>query len=81
MKSYVVFLLQWMVWSGYTLAEWLSKHDRILYKALIFFVFLQVAFYISHLILQSKMKTSVVTAVSLISYLLFHMTLQQFLPI
>ncbi|MEH6944637.1 hypothetical protein [Bacillus sp. JJ722] len=78
MKSYFVFLIQWIVWSGYTLAEWLSEHDRIIYKAFMFLVFLQIAVYISQVVLHSKMKTSFITILSLLTYGVFHFLLQQF---
>lgn len=81
MKGYAVFLIQWMVWSSYTLAEWLSKHDRVIYKALMFIVFLQIAVYISQSILRSPAKTGIITAVSLLSYGLLHFLLQHFVMI
>ncbi|WP_042349086.1 hypothetical protein [Bacillus massiliigorillae] len=78
MKGYAVFLIQWMVWSGFTLAEWLSGHDRIIYKAFMFLIFLQVAIYISQVVLHSKVKTSFITFLSLLTYGMIHFLLQQF---
>ncbi|MGN1401866.1 MAG: hypothetical protein ACI4XL_10220 [Bacillus sp. (in: firmicutes)] len=75
MKSYTVFLIQLMVWSGYTVAEWLSRHDRWVFKALMFVLFLQMALYIGNSILKAKSKTAIVTVTSLGVYGGIHLIL------
>ncbi|WP_369425967.1 hypothetical protein [Cytobacillus pseudoceanisediminis] len=40
MKIYTALLLQMLIWSGYTFIEWLSKYDQLIYKVIMFFVFL-----------------------------------------
>lgn len=81
MKSYAVFLLQWIIWSGYSLADWLSGQDRWVYKAVMFIVFLQLALYIGRLVLNSYVKTSLLTIMSLITYGIAHFLLQTFYPV
>ncbi len=77
MKGYVVFLVQWMVWSGYTLSRWLSKNDHLFFKAFMFLVFLQIAIYFGKVILRSNAKTSFVTVLSLSSYGGVHLILRE----
>nr|WP_083402415.1 hypothetical protein [Bacillus sp. MUM 116] len=75
MKVYVVMLLQFMIWSGYTLIEWLSKHDQLVYKVIMFFVFFYLAYLIGNSITKSSRKTLFLTAVSLVIYTSIHYTL------
>ncbi|WP_108669853.1 hypothetical protein [Peribacillus acanthi] len=77
MKSYIVFLLQIMVWSGYTLAEWLSQHDRIIFKVVMFIVFFNIAIWIGKKIIQTNAKTAIITFISLSIYTIFHFIMNQ----
>ncbi|WP_163103158.1 hypothetical protein [Peribacillus alkalitolerans] len=79
MKSYVVFLLQIMVWSGYTLAEWLSQHDRIVFKVVMFIVFFNIAVWIAKKIIQTNSQTAFITFVSLSTYTIFHVIMNQWM--
>jgi hypothetical protein len=79
MKSYVAFLLQIMVWSGYTLAEWLSQHDRIVFKVIMFIVFFNIAVWIAKKIIQTNFKTAIITFVSLSIYTIFHVMMNQWM--
>ncbi|WP_191992163.1 hypothetical protein [Peribacillus tepidiphilus] len=81
MKNYVVFLFQLMVWSGYTLAEWLSQHDRLLFKVIMFIVFLNVAVFIGKKVLNSNLKTFLVTLISLTTYSVIQLVLTTFGPL
>ncbi len=74
-KSYVVVMIQLIIWSGYSVIEWLSKHDQPLYNRLMFFVFLYLAFVIGNIVIKSVRKTAVVTLVSLSLYSLVHVSL------
>ncbi|MED3624384.1 hypothetical protein [Neobacillus thermocopriae] len=75
MRTYIVMLLQFIIWSGYTLIEWLSKHDLLIYKVIMFFVFFYLAFIIGHQIIKSLSKTLFITSVSLVLYTSIHFTL------
>ncbi|MBA9025030.1 MULTISPECIES: hypothetical protein [Bacillaceae] len=81
MKNYVVFLFQLIVWSGYTVVEWLSMHDKFLFKVLMFFIFSYLAIYIGKVILKSNKQTWIVTGVSLACYAIIQVLLQTILPI
>ncbi|TKC18507.1 hypothetical protein FA727_02850 [Robertmurraya kyonggiensis] len=78
MKNYVVLLLHLILWSGYTLTEWLSKDDQIIYNILMFFVFVYIAVILGNYILKSTKKTLLITLASLILYSSIHVTLNQF---
>ncbi|QED47379.1 hypothetical protein [Cytobacillus dafuensis] len=75
MKVYTVLLLQLIIWSGYTFIEWLSKYDQLMFKVLMFFVFLYLAIIIGNFIMKSVRKTFFVTALSLSLYGSFHFTM------
>lgn len=72
MKVYSVILIQLMIWSGYTLIEWLSKHDQLIYNIIMFFVFFYLAIIIGNYIMKSTKKTIVLTIISLGIYTSFH---------
>jgi len=75
MRVYIVMMLQFIIWSGYTLIEWLSKHDQLVYKVIMFFVFFYLAFLIGKRVTNSARKTLFLTALSLIIYTSIHYTL------
>jgi hypothetical protein len=68
MRVYTVILLQLMIWSGYSLSEWLSKYDLLFYKLIMFFIFFYLAILISNLIIQSYKRTVAITLISLCMY-------------
>lgn len=71
-------LLQFIIWSGFTLIEWLSKHDQLIYKVFMFFVFFYLAFLIGNRITNSKRKTFFLTVLSLAIYTSIHYSLALF---
>ncbi|MGD6941705.1 hypothetical protein ACQCT6_06710 [Cytobacillus gottheilii] len=71
-KVYTAVIIQLIIWSGFTFIEWLSKYDQLVFKALMFFVFLYLAVIIGHYIIKSTRKTFVATMVSLAVYGSFH---------
>lgn len=79
MKVYTVVLLQLIIWSGYTLIEWLSKHDHPLYNVIMFVVFFYLAIVIGNYIMKSAKKTFLVTIISLAIYASFHLTMSLFI--
>ncbi|MDQ0155853.1 hypothetical protein J2S07_002171 [Robertmurraya andreesenii] len=72
MKNYIVLVIQLMIWSGYTLIEWLSKHDQGLYNFLMFCVFLYIAIISANTIVRSLRKTFILTLSSLVIYTFIH---------
>lgn len=72
MRNYMVVLIQLIIWSGYTLTEWLSKHDESLYNVLMFGVFMYIAVISGNYIVGSKKTTICLTALSLCIYGLIH---------
>jgi hypothetical protein len=75
MKVYVVVLLQLIIWSGYTLLEWLSQHDQLLFNVLMFFIFFYLAIQIANMIMKSAKKTIFITTLSLSLYASVHFAL------
>lgn len=75
MKVYVVVLLQLIIWSGYTLLEWLSQHDQLIYNVLMFFVFFYLAIQIGNMIMKSAKMTIFITTLSLSLYASVHFAL------
>ncbi len=68
MYRYIVFLLQMMLWSGYTVAEWISRRDHIEYKWLMFIIVLYLALVIGKRFIHSKQEITIITIVSLSSF-------------
>nr|WP_242035273.1 hypothetical protein [Mesobacillus harenae] len=65
-----------MVWSGYTLIEWLSKHDQPIYNVIMFFIFFYLAVVIGNYIVRSTKKTFLATLISLAIYTTFHLMMK-----
>jgi len=68
MKVYLVFLIQMLIWSAFSIIEWLSGRDRPFFKGLLLFVFLYIAFLIAQKIGLRSGKAFVTTVMTLIIY-------------
>jgi len=77
-KVYSVILMQMMIWSLYTLLEWLSQHDHPIYNGIMFIVFLFIAMKCGNLIMKSTRKTLFTTLVSLGVYFSLYLTMSIF---
>ncbi|WLR53645.1 hypothetical protein LC048_14050 [Mesobacillus subterraneus] len=75
MKLYTVLLLQLIIWSGYSLIEWLSKHDHPIYNGIMFLVFFYLAIIIGNNIVKSAKQTFFITVLSLAIYVSIHMAM------
>ncbi|MFJ5713467.1 hypothetical protein [Neobacillus sp. NPDC093127] len=75
MRIYIVIIVQFIIWSGYTLIEWLSNHDQLIYKVIMFFVFFYLALLIGNQATKSVRKTLFITTLSLVIYTSIHYTL------
>lgn len=81
LKNYLVILFQLIVWSGYTLVEWLSVNDRFVFKVFMFLVFSYLAIYIGKMILKSNRRTMLVTVISLLCYGILQILLETLVPV
>ncbi|WML27625.1 hypothetical protein [Neobacillus sp. OS1-33] len=79
MKVYIVVILQFIIWSGYTFIEWLSTHDQLIYKVIMFFVFYYLAFLLGNQVTKSVRKTLFITSLSLVIYTSIHYTMELFI--
>ncbi|MBS4217897.1 hypothetical protein KHA96_06120 [Bacillus sp. FJAT-49711] len=71
-KKYVALLLQLMIWSGFTLAEWFSGRDHLISKVFLFIVFSYLAILLASKIVESNKDTFIITITSLFTYGLLH---------
>jgi hypothetical protein len=74
MKEYMAFLLQMMIWSSFSLIEWLSGRDRPFFKGMMFCVFLYMAFLLARKLGLRTRKAFWTTALTAVAYF----TCQQF---
>ena len=79
-KTYVAVILQFIIWSGFTLAQWLSGGDHFFSKVILFAVFFYLAFLLARKIVKSNRITLLVTMMSLCVYGAVHMLLQLLVP-
>nr|WP_077211375.1 hypothetical protein [Bacillus dakarensis] len=75
MKIYMVVLYQMIIWSSYTLIEWLSKYDDPLYNILMFLVFFYIAVVSGNYMIKSIRKTFMISVFSLAAYGLIQLIL------
>jgi hypothetical protein len=78
MKIYVVILLQLIIWSSYTLLEWLSQHDQLIFNVMMFFIFFYLAIQVGNMFMKSAKKTIFITTFSLSIYASVHFVLTLF---
>ncbi len=76
MRIYTVMIIQFMIWSGFTLIEWLSTNDWFIYKLIMFFIFFYLAISIGDYMLRSSRKTIAITVLSLSFYSTIHVVMQ-----
>ncbi|TYR98400.1 hypothetical protein FZC84_14595 [Rossellomorea vietnamensis] len=68
MKNYIAFLLQLIIWSAFSVAQWLSGKDHIEYKWIMFIVFFYLGYLIAKKIVNSSKVTFIVTLISLFTF-------------
>jgi hypothetical protein len=64
MKTYVVLLIHMIIWSGFSLAIWLSPDDHKEYKLLMLFVFIYISVIVANRFFYSLRRSIVVTVLS-----------------
>jgi hypothetical protein len=70
MKEYVVFLFQMLIWSAFSLIEWLSARDRPIFKGMLFIIFIYIAFLLALRFRLRRKKAFWTTIVSIMIYFL-----------
>ncbi|BDG34990.1 hypothetical protein HT574_02330 [Parageobacillus sp. VR-IP] len=68
MKEYVAFLLHMMIWSSFSLIEWLSGRDRPFFKGMMLCVFLYMAFLLARKLGLRTRKAFWTTALTAVTY-------------
>ncbi len=81
MKSYLAFLIQMVLWSVFTIAEWISNKDHLEYKWIMFVVFFYLAFIAAKKIVQSKKLTFLITSFSLMCFFTFKIVFENLMEI
>ncbi|MDF0725350.1 hypothetical protein PY093_01335 [Cytobacillus sp. S13-E01] len=65
MRVYMILLIQFLIWSSYTVALWVSKQDGIKSKLILFIVFSYLAYWVATSMGLSKRNASFATIISL----------------
>ncbi|CAN7445746.1 hypothetical protein [Rossellomorea sp. LjRoot5] len=81
MKSYIAFLVQMILWSVFSIAEWISEKDHVEYKWIMFVLFFYLAFMVARKIVQSRKHTLFITSFSLTCFFVFKMAIENILEI
>lgn len=68
MKQYIAILIQLMIWSIFSIAEWFSANDHLVSKIILFIIFFFFAYIITKKLVKSVRLTILVTMLSLFSY-------------
>jgi hypothetical protein len=66
----LLWLIQFLIWTGYIVVEHLSRRDELTAKTILFFVFLYLAYIVAEYVL-GKRKTAVFTTVFSLSVFTF----------
>ncbi|MCP3741789.1 hypothetical protein [Rossellomorea sp. BNER] len=80
MKNYITFLIQWIIWSFFSLAVWLSHKDQLEYKWIMFMIFCYFAIMVGFKIIKSKRVTFLITSLSLATFFSLKFLFEQFIP-
>ncbi|MGM7682755.1 hypothetical protein ACSVDA_11440 [Cytobacillus sp. Hm23] len=70
MKTLTVFMVQFMIWSAYSIIEWLSRHDGRVSKSILLAILIYFAYIIAQKAMQSKKRGIIITIISLPLYFL-----------
>jgi hypothetical protein len=79
MKEYVVCLTQSLIWSAFSLVEWLSARDRPFFKGMLLCVFLYIAFLFAQKMGLRTKKALFTTIMTLIVYFSFQQLFWSFI--
>ncbi|MCA1319012.1 hypothetical protein LC085_03735 [Bacillus tianshenii] len=71
MKSYVVFLIQNVLFGAYSLIEWFSVRDKLQAKVILLGVFIYLCYVLAHSIIHKKKQAAVTTVISFLFYFSF----------
>ncbi|MBA2877817.1 hypothetical protein [Anoxybacillus ayderensis] len=65
---YIVFLLQMIIWSLFSFIEWRSAHDHFIFKALLFGIFIYIAFLLALRLHLTKKRACWTTLLTIAVY-------------
>jgi hypothetical protein len=68
MKQYIVMLIHCLIWSGYTIVEWLADKDRLEAKIMLLLIFSYFAYLTAHSCGISKRKSFVTTICTMVLF-------------
>jgi hypothetical protein len=68
MREYLVFLIQTLIWSAFSIVEWLSARDRPFFKGMLLCVFLYIGFLLAQKMGLRTRKALLTTIVTFIVY-------------
>ncbi|WP_078381053.1 hypothetical protein [Sutcliffiella halmapala] len=71
MKSYVVFLIQNILFGTYSIIEWFSVRDKMQAKLLLLGIFIYLSYVLAMAIIHKKKQAVITTAISFIFYFSF----------
>ncbi|WP_100330773.1 hypothetical protein [Bacillus xiapuensis] len=73
MGYYLTFIIQFMVWSLYTLASWLSQGDRIGFRWLLFALFFYFCAWIAKKLVNTNKRSIMLTVIIAVTYFSFRL--------
>lgn len=68
MRVYVIILVQFLIWSSFSIASWVSNQDGIKSKSILFLVFSYLAFWVATTIGLTKGKALFTTLVTMAAF-------------
>ncbi|WP_412965750.1 hypothetical protein [Fredinandcohnia sp. 179-A 10B2 NHS] len=71
MRLYVIVLLHFMIWSGFSIAKWLSRSDSIVAKGILLLICCYFAFLLATKIGLTRKLSLSVTGLSFFCFFLF----------
>lgn len=78
MKTYVTFIIQSFIWSGYVLVVWISAKDRVEFKLMLFVIFFYLAYILAKKMNQSNRRAVLITLTSMSFHLFIYFQLKVF---
>ncbi|MBM7703380.1 hypothetical protein [Metabacillus iocasae] len=67
----MVWCIQLIIWSGYTIIEMISNRDQFVAKVILFFVFAYLAYLVAETILKRKKIAFSITVMTFLSFFVF----------
>ncbi|WP_223700388.1 hypothetical protein [Sutcliffiella deserti] len=71
MKSYLVFLIQNILFGTYSIIEWFSVHDKMQAKFILLGIIVYLCYILATHLIGKKKQAAIITAISFIFYFSF----------